>query len=135
MSTKLTKKVVRVSAYSSGMVRVKFHLTGQELKELALPNAPSTGAMATAVLQAFEWDAWVSDEKTAPKVFGTVTFEVDSAIWAENKKKPGSEKFVELVGFMPTDDESTGRAVLPNFEGLLKLCPQQAQVTREVKDI
>ena len=133
MSTKLTKKVVRVSAYTSGLVRVKFHLNGEELKALALPNAPATGAMTTAVLQAFEWDAWISDEKTAPKVFGTVTFEVDSAIWAENKKKPG-EKFVELVGFMPTDDESTGRAVLPNFEGLLKLCPQQAQ-TRDVKDI
>lgn len=134
MSTKLTKKVVRVSAYAGGLVRVKFHLNGEELKALALPNAPSTGAMATVVLQAFEWDAWISDEKTAPKVFGTVTFECDSAIWAENKKKPGSEKFVELVGFMPTDDPSTGRGVLPNFEGLLKLCPQQTQ-TRDVKDI
>lgn len=133
MSTKLTKKVVRVSAYGSGIVRVKFFLTGQELKELALPNAPSTGAMATAVLQAFEWDAWIGDKKTAPKVFGMVTFEVDSAIWAESKKRLG-EKFIELVGFMPTGDESTGRGVLPNFEGLLKLYPQQAQ-TRVVKDI
>ena len=135
MSTKLTKKVVRVSAYDSGIVRVKFFLTGQELKELALPNAPSTGAMATAVLQAFEWDTWISDERTAPKVFGTVTFEADSAVWAESKRRPG-EKFVELVGFIPTDDESSGRGVLPAFEKLLKLCPQQAQQqTRGVNDI
>lgn len=129
MSIKLTKKVARVNAYPQGMVRVKFYLTGAELKALGLPNAPSAGGMATAVLQAFEWDAWVGDEKTAPKVFGTVTFEADSAIWAESKKRPG-EKFVELVGFMPTGDESTGRGVLPNFEGLLNLCP-----LRGVKDI
>lgn len=119
MNKIITARPAGVRAYSAGIVRLKFYLQAEDLKALGVEA--KEGGLVTAVLQAFEWDAWREDATTFPKVFGTVCFTADGvehknlAADAEHEAR----EWYELTGFCPAG-ESTGRGLYPDFETLLK---------------
>ena len=118
MNKTITARPAGVRAYSAGIVRLKFFLQAEDLKALGVEA--KEGGLVTAVLQAFEWDAWREDATTFPKVFGTVSFTADGV---EHKHMDAdtdhaAREWYELVGFCPTG-ESTGRGLYPDFATLV----------------
>ena len=118
MNKTITARPAGVRAYSAGIVRLKFFLQADDLKELGADT--KEGGLVTVVLQAFEWDAWREDATTFPKVFGTVQFTADGverkslAADAEHEAR----EWYELTGFCPAG-ESTGRGLYPDFATLV----------------
>ena len=130
MNKTITARPAGVRAYSAGIVRLKFFLQADDLKELGADT--KEGGLVTVVLQAFEWDAWREDATTFPKVFGTVCFTADGV---ERKHMDAdadheAREWYELTGFCPAG-ESTGRGLYPDFAVLLK--QNSAKKTESVK--
>lgn len=120
MNKTITARPAGVRAYSAGIVRLKLFLQADDLRMLGVET--EKGGLVTAVLQAFEWDAWREDPTSFPKVFGTVSFEADGAKHMHLDADADHEEardWYELVGFCPAG-ESTGRGLYPDFETLLK---------------
>ena len=119
MNKTITARPVGVRAYSAGIVRLKFYLQAEDLRQLGVET--KEGGLVTAVLQAFEWDAWREDPTSFPKAFGVVQFTADGAKHKHLDADADHEarEWYELVGFRPAG-ESTGRGLYPDFETLLK---------------
>ena len=119
MNKTITARPAGVRAYSAGIVRLKFYLQAEDLKALGVEA--KEGGLVTAVLQAFEWDAWRGDAETFPKVFGTVSFTADGVEHKhmEADADHAAREWYELSGFCPAG-ESTGRGLYPDFATLLK---------------
>ena len=120
MNKTITARPTGIRAYSAGIVRLKFYLQAEDLRMLGVDT--KEGGLVTAVLQAFEWDAWREDTGSFPKVFGTVSFEADGVKHMHLDADADHEEdrdWYELVGFCPTG-ESTGRGLYPDFETLVK---------------
>ena len=118
MNKTITARPAGVRAYSAGVVRLKFFLQAEDLKALGVEA--KEGGLVTAVLQAFEWDAWREDTGSFPKVFGTVSFTADGV---EHKHMDAdadheARDWYELTGFCPVG-ESTGRGMYPDFATLV----------------
>lgn len=118
MNKTITARPAGVRAYSAGIVRLKFFLQAEDLKALGVEA--KEGGLVTAVLQAFEWDAWREDTGSFPKVFGTVSFTADGV---EHKHMDAdadheARDWYELTGFCPVG-ESTGRGMYPDFATLV----------------
>ena len=118
MNKTITARPAGVRAYSAGIVRLKFFLQAEDLKSLGVEA--KEGGLVTAVLQAFEWDAWREDTGSFPKVFGTVSFTADGV---EHKHMDAdadheARDWYELTGFCPVG-ESTGRGMYPDFATLV----------------
>ena len=120
MNKTITARPAGVRAYSAGIVRLKFYLQAEDLRQLGVET--KEGGLVTAVLQSFEWDAWREDTATFPKVFGTVCFTADGVehqhLDADADHEEARDWF-ELAGFCPAG-ESTGRGLYPDFETLVK---------------
>ena len=119
MNKTITARPVGVRAYAAGIVRLKFYLQVEDLRQLGVEA--NKGGLVTAVLQAFEWDAWREDVETFPKIFGTVSFTADGVehkIMGADADHEAREWY-ELTGFCPVG-ESTGRGLYPDFATLLK---------------
>lgn len=119
MNKTITARPAGVRAYSAGIVRLKFYLQAEDLRQLGVET--KEGGLVTAVLQAFEWDAWREDPMSFPKVFGTVSFEADGV---EHKHMDAdadheARDWYELTGFCPVG-KSTGLGLFPDFATLLK---------------
>ena len=120
MNKTITARPAGVRAYAAGIVRLKFYLQAEDLRQLGVET--KEGGLVTAVLQAFEWDAWREDATTFPKVFGTVSFEADGVKHMHLDADADHEEardWYELEGFRPSG-ESTGRGLYPDFETLVK---------------
>ena len=119
MNKTITARPAGVRAYSAGIVRLKFYLQAEDLRSLGVEA--KEGGLVTAVLQAFEWDAWREDATTFPKVFGTVSFTADGVKHQhlDADAEHESRDWLELTGFCPVG-ESTGRGMYPDFETLVK---------------
>ena len=120
MNKTITARPAGVRAYAAGIVRLKFYLQAEDLRSLGADT--KEGGLVTAVLQAFEWDAWREDATTFPKVFGTVSFEADGVKHMHLDADADHEEardWYELEGFRPSG-ESTGRGLYPDFETLVK---------------
>ena len=130
MNKTITAKPAGVRAYSAGVVRLKFYLQAEDLRQLGVET--KEGGLVTAVLQAFEWDAWREDAETFPKVFGVVQFTADGVEHRHmdsDASHAESRDWYELVGFCPAGP-STGRGLYPAFETLVK---QNSAKTESVK--
>ena len=119
MNKTITARPAGVRAYSAGIVRLKFYLQAEDLRQLSVEA--KEGGLVTAVLQSFEWDAWREDATTLPKVFGSVCFTADGV---EHRRMDAdadheAREWYELTGFCPVG-ESTGRGLFPDFATLLK---------------
>ena len=130
MNKTITARPAGVRAYSAGIVRLKFFLQAEDLKELGVEA--KEGGLVTAVLQSFEWDAWREDATSFPKVFGTVCFTADGVKHQHLDADADHEArdWYELTGFCPAG-ESTGRGLYPDFETLVK--QNSAKKTESVK--
>lgn len=131
MNKTITARPAGVRAYSAGIVRLKFYLQAEDLRQLGVET--KEGGLVTAVLQAFEWDAWREDHTSFPKVFGTVSFEADGVKHMHLDADADHEEardWYELEGFRPSG-ESTGRGLYPDFETLVK--QNSAKKTESVK--
>ena len=119
MNKTITARPAGVRAYSAGIVRLKFYLQAEDLRSLGVEA--KEGGLVTAVLQAFEWDAWREDATTFPKVFGTVSFTADGVEHRHMDADADHESrgWFELTGFCPVG-KSTGRGLFPGFAALLK---------------
>lgn len=130
MNKTITAKPAGVRAYSAGIVRLKFYLQAEDLRQLGVET--KEGGLVTAVLQAFEWDAWREDTESFPKVFGEVQFTADGVNHRHmdaDTSHAESRDWYELVGFCPAGP-STGRGLYPAFETLIK---QNSVKTESVK--
>ena len=119
MNKTITARPAGVRAYSAGIVRLKFYLQAEDLKALGVEA--KEGGLVTAVLQAFEWDAWREDTGSFPKVFGTVSFTADGVEHKHMDADANHEEtrdWYELTGFCPVG-ESTGRGMYPDFATLV----------------
>ena len=119
MNKTITARPAGVRAHSAGIVRLKFYLQAEDLRQLGVET--KEGGLVTAVLQSFEWDAWREDATSFPKVFGTVSFTADGVKHQHLDADADHEArdWYELVGFCPAG-ESTGRGLYPDFETLVK---------------
>ena len=119
MNKTITARPAGVRAHSAGIVRLKFYLQAEDLRQLGVET--KEGGLVTAVLQAFEWDAWREDATSFPKVFGTVSFTADGVKHQHLEADADHEArdWYELVGFCPTG-ASTGRGLYPDFSSLVK---------------
>ena len=118
MNKIITARPAGIRAYSAGIVRLKFFLQAEDLKALGVEA--KEGGLATAVLQAFEWDAWREDTTSFPKVFGVVQFTADGVSHRHLDADADHEArdWYELTGFCPAG-ESTGRGMYPDFATLV----------------
>ena len=119
MNKTITARPAGVRAYSAGIVRLKFYLQAEDLRQLGVET--KEGGLVTAVLQAFEWDAWREDTGSFPKVFGTVSFEADGVKHMHLDADADHEEardWYELVGFCPAG-KSTGLGLFPDFATLI----------------
>ena len=119
MNKTITARPAGVRAYAAGIVRLKLFLQADDLRMLGVET--EKGGLVTAVLQAFEWDAWREDATSFPKVFGSIQFTADGVEHQHLDADAQHEDrdWYELVGFCPTG-ESTGRGLYPDFETLVK---------------
>ena len=119
MNKTITARPAGVRAYSAGIVRLKLFLQADDLRMLGVET--EKGGLVTAVLQAFEWDAWREDATSFPKVFGTISFTADGIkhrrLDADADHEEAREWY-ELEGFCPSG-ESTGRGLYPDFATLV----------------
>ena len=118
MNNTITARPAGVRAYSAGIVRLKFFLQPEDLKALGVEA--KEGGLVTAVLQAFEWDAWREDTGSFPKVFGTVQFTADRVEHMHKDADADHEarEWYELTGFCPAG-KSTGLGLFPDFATLV----------------
>ena len=119
MNKTITARPAGVRAFAAGIVRLKLFLQADDLRMLGVET--EKGGLVTAVLQAFEWDAWRGDAETFPKVFGSIQFTADGVehqhLDADDQHEDRDR--YELGGVCPTG-ESTGRGLYPDFETLVK---------------
>ena len=130
MNKTITARPAGVRAYAAGIVRLKLFLQADDLRMLGVET--EKGGLVTAVLQAFEWDAWREDTGSFPKVFGSIQFTADGV---EHKHLDAdadheARDWFELVGFCPAG-KSTGLGLFPDFATLV--AQGSAKKTESVK--
>ena len=118
MNKTITARPIGVRAYAAGIVRLKFYLQAEDLRQLGVEA--KEGGLVTTVIQAFEWDAWREDTGSFPKVFGTVSFTADGVKHKhmDADADHAAREWYELSGFCPAG-ESTGRGLYPDFATLV----------------
>lgn len=130
MNKTITARPAGVRAYAAGIVRLKLFLQADDLRMLGVET--EKGGLVTALLQAFEWDAWREDTGSFPKVFGSIQFTADGV---EHKHLDAdadheARDWFELVGFCPAG-KSTGLGLFPDFATLV--AQGSAKKTESVK--
>ena len=130
MNKTITARPAGVRAYAAGIVRLKLFLQADDLRMLGVET--EKGGLVTALLQAFEWDAWREDTGSFPKVFGSIQFTADGVehkhLDADTTHEEARDWY-ELTGFCPAG-ESTGRGLYPDFATLVA---QSGKKTESVK--
>ena len=119
MNKTITARPAGVRAYAAGIVRLKLFLQADDLRMLGVET--EKGGLVTAVLQAFEWDAWREDTGSFPKVFGSIQFTADGVehkhLDADTTHEEARDWY-ELTGFCPAG-RSTGLGLFPDFAPLV----------------